>query len=77
MPATFGYKISVWIDEIYRHVERLHDAEPRIFVAMLGTAADTLASFGALGLAVQQGMAEYLGLPPMPVPGRTSHDYTC
>ncbi len=75
VPATFGYKVGVWIDELCRHVERLRDAEPRVFVAMLGGAAGTLASFGAPGLAVQRGMAEHLGLLPMPVPGRTSHDH--
>src|SRR5208282_3085435 len=36
VPATFGYKIAVWIDEMIRHVERLRQAAPRIFVAMLG-----------------------------------------
>ena len=75
VPATFGYKIGAWIDELCRHVERLEDAEPRIFVAMLGGAAGTLASFGTPGLAVQDGMAAQLDLLPMPVPGRTSHDH--
>ena len=75
VPATFGYKVGAWIDELCRHVERLQDAEPRIFVAMLGGAAGTLASFGAPGLAVHEGMARHLGLRPMPVPGRTSHDH--
>lgn len=75
VPATFGYKVGAWIDELCRHVERLHDAEPRVFVAMLGGAAGTLASFGAPGLEVQSGMAKHLDLVPMPVPGRTSHDH--
>ena len=75
VPATFGYKVGVWIDELSRHVERLEDAEPRVFVAMLGGAAGTLASFGAPALEVQERMARHLGMPPMPVPGRTSHDH--
>ncbi|MCY4618870.1 MAG: adenylosuccinate lyase family protein [Chloroflexi bacterium] len=75
VPATFGYKVGAWIDELCRHVERLEDAEPRIFVAMLGGAAGTLASFGTPGLAVQDSMAAHLDLLPMPVPGRTSHDH--
>ncbi|MCY3732935.1 MAG: lyase family protein, partial [Chloroflexi bacterium] len=45
------------------------------FVAMLGGAAGSLASFGATGLDVQAGMAKHLDLLPMPVPGRTSHDH--
>src|SRR5215510_6665334 len=35
VPATFGYKVAVWIDELLRHVERLRQAAPRLFVAML------------------------------------------
>src|SRR5262249_17875859 len=34
VPATFGYKVAVWIDEMLRHVERFLQAAPRIFVAM-------------------------------------------
>ena len=75
VPATFGYKVGAWIDELCRHVERLRQAEPRVFVAMLGGAAGTLASFGPPGLAVQERMAAHLELAPMPVPGRTSHDH--
>src|SRR6201986_3664876 len=32
LPATFGYKPAVWIDEMIRHVERLRQgAAPRLF----------------------------------------------
>ena len=50
VPATFGYKVAVWIDELCRHVERLRGCEGRVFVAMLGGGAGTLASL-AIGLA--------------------------
>src|SRR5215212_6079203 len=33
VPATFGFKAAVWIDELIRHAERLKQAAPRIFVA--------------------------------------------
>src|SRR5215468_1506134 len=46
VPATFGYKVAVWIDELLRHVERLQQAAPRLFVAMLGGGAGTFASLG-------------------------------
>ena len=75
VPATFGFKVGVWIDELCRHVERLRQAEPRIFTAMLGGAAGTLASFDGRGLELQQRMAEHLQLGSMPVPSRTSHDH--
>src|SRR5205814_9325843 len=32
LPATFGYKPAVWIDEVIRHVERFRQAAPRVFV---------------------------------------------
>ena len=41
VPATFGYKPAVWIDEMIRHVERLRQAAPRLFVAMLGDRKST------------------------------------
>ncbi len=75
VPATFGFKVAVWIDELGRHVERLRGCERRVFVAMLGGGAGTLASLGELGLATQEKMAARLGLAPMPVPARTIGDH--
>src|SRR3954469_6311590 len=75
VPATFGFKIAVWIDELIRHTERLQQAAPRIFVAMLGGAAGTFASLGELGPAVQAGIARHLGMQPMMVPARTIGDH--
>ena len=75
VPATFGYKPAVWIDEMVRHVERLRQAAPRIFVAMLGGGAGTFASLGAQGPAVQGGIGRHLGMRPMTVPARTISDH--
>jgi adenylosuccinate lyase len=75
VPATFGFKVAVWIDELCRHVERLRGCESRVFVAMLGGGAGTLASLGEPGLATQARMAVRLGLRPMPVPARTLGDH--
>ena len=75
VPATFGFKVAVWIDELGRHVERLQACEGRVFVAMLGGGAGTLASLGGLGLATQERMAAILGLRPMPLPARTIGDH--
>jgi len=75
VPATFGFKVAVWIDELCRHVERLRACEGRVFVAMLGGGAGTLASLGELGLATQEKMAVRLGMQPMTVPARTIGDH--
>src|SRR6266545_6296125 len=75
VPATFGYKVAVWIDELCRHVERLHGCEGRVFVAMLGGGAGTLASLGEIGLTTQDKMAARLGMRAMPVPARTIGDH--
>src|SRR5438045_731302 len=75
VPATFGFKVAVWIDELCRHVERLRGCEGRVFVAMLGGGAGTLASLGAPGLVTQEKMAARLGLRAMPVPARTIGDH--
>ena len=75
VPATFGYKVAVWIDELLRHVERLRQAAPRLFIAMLGGGAGTYASLGAQGPAVQQGIGRLLGFGSMTVPSRAIGDH--
>src|SRR6266478_2547154 len=61
VPATFGYKPAVWIDELLRHIERLDQAAPRLFIAMLGGGAGTYASLGKQGPPVQQAIGRLLG----------------
>lgn len=75
VPATFGYKVAVWIDELSRHVERMEQAAPRIFVAMLGGGAGTFASLGEMGPPVQAGIGKHLGFASMRVPSRALGDH--
>jgi adenylosuccinate lyase len=75
VPATFGYKVAVWVDELIRHTERLQQAAPRLFVAMLGGGAGTYASLGKMGPPVQQSIARRLGFGSMTVPSRTIGDH--
>lgn len=77
VPATFGLKAAVWIDELIRHVERMRQAEPRLFIAMLGGGAGTLGSLGEIGLDIQDGVARILAMRPMPMPSRTTADHLC
>src|SRR5450631_1350316 len=75
VPATFGYKVAVWIDELLRHLERLRQAAPRLFVAMLGGGAGTYASLGKQGPPVQQAIGRLLGFGSMTVPSRAIGDH--
>ncbi|MEZ5853355.1 MAG: adenylosuccinate lyase family protein [Hyphomicrobiaceae bacterium] len=75
VPATFGYKVAVWIDELHRHVDRFEQAAPRLFVAMLGGGAGTYASLGKNGPPVQAGIAKHLGFGTMAVPSRAIGDH--
>jgi 3-carboxy-cis,cis-muconate cycloisomerase len=75
LPATFGFKVAVWIDELIRHTERLGQAAPRLFVAMLGGGAGTYASLGKMGPPVQAGIGRLLGFGTMTVPARTIVDH--
>jgi adenylosuccinate lyase len=75
VPATFGYKVAVWIDELLRHVERLHQVAPRLFIAMLGGGAGTFASLGQNGPVVQAAIGRQLGFGTMTVPSRAIGDH--
>ncbi len=75
VPVTFGLKVAAWIDEFCRHVERLRGIEGRLFVAMLGGAAGSAASFAEHGLGVQTVLAQRLGMGEMQVPARTIGDH--
>ena len=75
VPATFGYKVAVWIDEIIRHYHRFKNCEDRVFVTMLGGGAGTMASVGMEGLETQKLMAEGLGFTSMSMPARTIGDH--
>ncbi|HEY6736716.1 MAG TPA: adenylosuccinate lyase family protein [Candidatus Saccharimonadia bacterium] len=74
VPVTFGFKVAAWIDELGRHLERLHQVEPRVFTAMIGGAVGNYASFGRKGPQVQTRVAHNLGLRPMRVPYRATTD---
>src|SRR5437868_7853210 len=55
-PITFGYKCAVLLAGFQRHLERLAELRPRVLVGEFGGATGTLASLGADGLRVQEGL---------------------
>ncbi len=75
VPTTFGGKVAVWIDEISRNADRLTEAEPRVFRAMLGGAAGTMASFGLDGFELQDRFAAKLDMTAMATPSRAEGDH--
>lgn len=62
LPITFGWKASVWADEIHRDIERLEQAKERIFVGTFSGAAGTMASFEGRGKELEAKISEELGL---------------
>jgi 3-carboxy-cis,cis-muconate cycloisomerase len=61
-PITFGYKCAVLLAGFRRHLQRLAELRPRVLVGEFGGATGTLASLGAAGFAVQEGLMAELGL---------------
>lgn len=64
LPITFGYKCSVWLAGLRRHVERLEQLKERCLLVQFGGAAGTLASLGSsdAGIRVRKRLASILGL---------------
>jgi 3-carboxy-cis,cis-muconate cycloisomerase len=68
LPVTFGLKLATWLAPLVAHVERLDQLSARACMVQLGGAAGTLASLGADGVAVMEGLAGELelGVPDAP-----------
>ena len=75
VPTTFGGKVAVWLDEVGRNADRLIGAEPRVFRAMLGGAAGTMASFAEDGFELQDRFAAKMDMTAMAVPSRAEGDH--
>ncbi len=62
LPITFGFKAAGWLDEMYRHHQRLNQTIERIGVGQLAGGVGSLSSLGPEALALQQRFLENLGL---------------
>lgn len=63
VPITFGYKVSVWIEEIRRHLARIKQCRPRVLVVEFSGAAGTLATIEVdKGFRLQCELAKELNL---------------
>ncbi|WP_102157594.1 lyase family protein [Zhihengliuella halotolerans] len=74
VPTTFGFKVSIWLDQYLRHLERLDAVGPRLFQAMMGGAVGNYAAMGEAGPRIQDEVGAALGLGSMPVPSRAIGD---
>ena len=74
-PITYGYKVSVWISDFLNCVERMKEAEKRVFTVMMGGAVGTFSTMGETGMNIQKRVAEILNMESMLVPSRniTAH----
>jgi adenylosuccinate lyase len=74
LPITFGFKVAVWAAEVDRHLRRLAQLEPRVFVGQLAGGVGTLASIGERGLELQALFCEDLGLAVPEIAWHTARD---
>ncbi len=74
MPITLGFKMSTWVDERDRSIERLTESHDRIFVGSFLGATGTLASLEEHGIEIQKNLMKELGLGDSRIMWFTSRD---
>jgi adenylosuccinate lyase len=74
LPITFGFKVSIWLREIRRHIERLKDVRQRLGEGQLAGGVGSLSSLGERGLELQERFFAKLGLRPPDIVWNTARD---
>ncbi len=74
LPISFGLKCAGWMQPLISHVERQDQLSARILRVQFGGAVGTLASLGAHGVAVLEGLAGELGLAAPAAPWHGARD---
>jgi 3-carboxy-cis,cis-muconate cycloisomerase len=74
LPITFGFKCALWLAPLQRHSERLAHLNGEIAVVQFGGAVGTLASLGADGIRVMEGLAAELDLSVPPIAWHAGRD---
>lgn len=76
VPITFGYKVAIWTEEINRHLKRLEQCKPRLFILEFAGAAGTLATINQeKAFALQKTLAKELSLKVPSLPWHVSRDH--
>ncbi len=65
LPTTYGMRFGVWAAEFGRHIDRLNELLPRISVGKMSGAVGTMASFGEIGIQIQNKVMDLLHLEPV------------
>lgn len=74
LPITAGFKFAGWLDELYRHRQRISEIGSRINVGQLAGGVGSLSSFGPDGLILQQRFFNKLGLAAPNISWTASRD---
>jgi 3-carboxy-cis,cis-muconate cycloisomerase len=74
LPITFGFKCALWLAPLERHRARLARLREEIAVVQFGGAVGTLASLGADGIRVMEGLAAELRLAVPPIAWHVGRD---
>lgn len=74
LPTTFGFKLSVVLSEVLRHLTRLDEVSERVFVGNISGAVGTYASFGPKGIEVEKRALELVGLNAPEIVWHSSRD---
>jgi len=62
LPLTFGLKLSVWMREISRHIQRLAECRQRLIVGKMSGAVGTQAGLGPKAIEIQALVMKKLGI---------------
>ncbi len=73
-PITFGFKSSIWLDELLRHKRRLSQVKKHALVCQFGGAVGTLATLEDKGLDVLRELSIDLGLEEPDISWHVSRD---
>ena len=74
LPMTMGLKMAVWLDELWRNLERLEGVKKRTLVSQLFGGVGTMDSFGDKAFALLENFSTRLGLEPPNVAWHASRD---
>jgi adenylosuccinate lyase len=74
LPITFGFKAAVWVTEVRRHLQRLHEVRPRLGAGQLAGGVGSLSSLGPQALVLQEKFFARLGLRPPDITWTTARD---